>query len=143
MSLRPIAAAVALGLICVPTGFAQTVPAQSSQNGPVQYTDEDFARDVQKAVSKGDVVWLADHARYPVRVFGKTKLLIRDKKAFLALATKVLGPKLKAAIAAQDPESLFRNAQGVMIGQIQNVWFYNFAEGGDKNDFRIITINND
>jgi len=148
MSLRSIAAAIALGLVCIPAGFAQTAPAlsvpgQSSQNEPAQYMDEDFARDVQKAVSKGDVGWLANHARYPVKIFGRKTLLIRDKKAFLALTTKVLGPKLKAAVAAQDPENLFRNAQGVMIGQIQNVWFYNFTEGGEKNDFRIITINND
>jgi hypothetical protein len=105
--------------------------------------DEDFARDVQKAVSAGNAGWLADHARYPVKIFGKQTLLIKTRKSFVANATRILGPKLKTAVRAQDPEKLFRNSQGVMIGQIQNIWFYNFSEGGEKNDFKIITINGD
>jgi hypothetical protein len=119
--------------------LAQTTP----QTEPPRYMEEDFARDVQKAVSAGDAAWLADHARYPMNAFGKKKaMVIKNRKAFIASASKILGPKLKTAILAQDPENLFRNYQGVMIGQIQNIWFYNFSEGGEKNDFEIITINN-
>lgn len=115
---------------------------QAVENEPPPYADEDFARDVQKAVRAGDAAWLADHARYPVKIFGKKTLLIKTKKAFVANASRILGPKLKTAVLAQDPEKLFRNYQGVMIGQIQNIWFYNFSEGDGKNDFKIITINN-
>ncbi|MDF2116246.1 hypothetical protein PY365_11720 [Roseiarcaceae bacterium H3SJ34-1] len=73
----------------------------------------------------------------------RSALQIKTRKAFVANASRILGPKLKTAVLAQDLEKLFRNSQGVMIGQIQNIWFYNFSEGGEKNDFRIITINGD
>jgi len=154
MTIRSLAVAFSLVLALAsaglataglaPASLAQTAAAQTApQNDPPQYSDEDFARDVQKAVGAGDAAWLADRARYPVKVFGKRILVIRNKKAFVASASSFLGPKLKAAVLAQKPDELFRNYQGVMIGQIQNIWFYNFGEGGEKNDFRIITINGD
>ncbi|MDB5534136.1 MAG: hypothetical protein JWO28_2451 [Hyphomicrobiales bacterium] len=140
MTFRSVAGALSLFIAFASASLAQTAPA----NDPPQYMDEDFARDVQKAVSTGDAAWLADHARYPMKAFGKKQtMVIKNRKAFIASASKILGPKLKAAVLAQDLENLFRNYQGVMIGQIQNIWFYNISEGGEKNDFKIITINYD
>ncbi len=42
---------------------------------------------------------------------------------FLRRYATVIGPKLKAAVLAQDPEQVFENWQGLMVGEgSRNIW---------------------
>ena len=64
-----------------------------------------------------------------------------DKAAFLRNYALLFGAKLRAAILAQDPESVFENAQGLMIGEGRyNVWIRDTGDG-DAVRYQIIAIN--
>jgi hypothetical protein len=101
-----------------------------------------FAHEVQAAVRAGDAKWLAAHARYPVKVFGHKALTIRDRQAFVAQYSAIMTPELKEKILEQDPDKLFKNYQGSMIGDVVNIWFYNFGDSAEHCRCGIIAINN-
>ena len=66
---------------------------------------------MQTAVRADDKHWFAAHLHLPVRYYGKTYQTIRTKEWFLAHYATVIGPELKAAILAQDPETYLKNYQ--------------------------------
>jgi len=104
-----------------------------------------FIAELQAAIRNDDKGWLADHLHLPVNYFGKTKQAITSKDWFLQHYTTVIGPELKANVLKQDPNSYFKNYQGVMVGDGgRNIWLDDFAdEGADGHArFEIITINN-
>lgn len=85
-----------------------------------------------------DKTWLAANTRYPLSYFGNQKLVIHDKAAFFH---RLFGAKLRAAMLAQDPESVFENAQGLMIGEGRyNVWIRDTGDG-DAVRYQMIAIN--
>ena len=95
----------------------------------------------QQAVRANDKTWLAANTRYPLSYFGHQKLVIRDKAAFLRNYALLFGAKLRAAILAQDPESVFENAQGLMIGEGRyNIWIRDTCDR-DAVRYQIIAIN--
>jgi hypothetical protein len=85
---------------------------------------------VQQAVRANNKAWLAAHARYPLNYFGSRKFVIRDKAAFVRSYPAVFGTTLRSAILAQDPESVFENWQGLMIGEGRyNAWIRDLGDG--------------
>ena len=53
----------------------------------------------------------------------------------------LFGAKLRAAMLAQDPESVFENAQGLMIGEGRyNVWIRDTCDG-DAVRYQMTAIN--
>jgi len=104
-----------------------------------------FIIELQNAIRKDDKNWLADHLHLPVNYFGKTKQVIDSKEWFLKHCTTVIGPELKANVLKQDPNSYFKNYQGVMVGDGgRNIWLDDFGDegAGVPARFGIITINN-
>ncbi|ODR95437.1 hypothetical protein AUC69_02765 [Methyloceanibacter superfactus] len=100
---------------------------------------------LQDAVRTNDKDWFVAHLHFPVRYFGKTKHVIRSKDWFLSHYDTIIGPELKAAILGQDPEDIFKNYQGLMVGGgSHNIWLEDFGDpgGGIPSRFEIITINN-
>ena len=100
---------------------------------------------MQGAVRADDRQWFAAHLHLPVRYYGKTHLTIRTKEWFLAHYATVIGPELKAAILAQDPETYLKNYQGLMVGEgSRNIWLEDFGDpgAGTPSSYEIITINN-
>jgi hypothetical protein len=131
-----IAAAAALAL------FGVTF-AQAEEAAPLPETA--IILELQEAVWNSDKDWFVSHLHFPVRYFGKTKRVIRTKDWFLSHYDTVIGPALKASILAQDPEDIFKNYQGLMVGGgSHNVWLENFGDPGVgiPSRFEIITINN-
>ncbi|WP_315832613.1 hypothetical protein [Bradyrhizobium prioriisuperbiae] len=54
----------------------------------------------------------------------------------------LIGEKLRAQILAQDPEQVFENYQGMMIGDGPiNIWVRERSDDGPGGTFDIITIN--
>jgi hypothetical protein len=79
--------------------------------------------------------------RYPVRYFGKRTFTIPGKSWFATNHRAVIGPKLRAAVLAQDPENVFENWQGLMVGEgTFNIWVRNTADGPHER-YEIVTIN--
>jgi hypothetical protein len=98
-------------------------------------------RRFQQAVRDSDKNWLAAHTRFPLSYFGHRKLIIRDKAGFLRDYPLLIGAQLRATILAQDPESVFENAQGLMIGEGRyNVWVRDTGDG-ETVRYQIIAIN--
>ena len=104
-----------------------------------------FVAELQVAIRNDDKAWLADRLHLPVNYFGKTKQVISSKDWLLKHYATVIGPELKANILKQNPETYFKNYQGVMVGDGgRNIWLDDFGDegAGIPARFEIITINN-
>ena len=104
-----------------------------------------FIAELQAAIRNDDKAWLADRLHLPVNYFGKTKEVIRSKEWFLEHYASVIGPELKANVLKQNPNSYFKNYQGVMVGDGgRNIWLDDFGDegAGVPSRLEIITINN-
>jgi hypothetical protein len=118
-------------------------------SGPALALEDDFKTPetelilaAQEAVRGEDKAWFAARLHLPVRYFGKKNRTIQSTDWFLRHYADVIGPELKQAILAQDPEDYLKNYQGLMVGSGgRNIWFRDF---GDDNGVRyeIVTINN-
>jgi len=103
-----------------------------------------FIAELQTAIRDDNKNWLAGHLHLPVNYFGKTKQVISSKDWFLKHYATVIGPELKANVLKQDPNSYFKNYQGVMVGDGgRNIWLDDFGDegAGVPASFEIITIN--
>lgn len=135
--MRTAALSLAAGLALISFGLkdgfaADTAPPEKSAT----------VRQFQQALRASDKAWLAAHTRYPFNYFGQRKLVIRDRAGFLRNYTSLFGAKLRAAILAQDPERVFENAQGLMIGEGRyNVWIRDASDGDGASRYQIVAIN--
>ena len=98
---------------------------------------------MQAAVRADDRQWFAARLHLPVRYYGKTNRTINSKDWFLSHYATIIGPELKAAILAQDPETYLKNYQGLMVGEgsrlARGFWH---PGAGVASSYQIITINN-
>jgi hypothetical protein len=98
-------------------------------------------RELQRAVRDNDRNWLADHIRYPMRYHGRSIAVIRDRSDFLRNYDRFLSDRLRRAVLMQDPEQVFENWQGLMVGDgTHNIWLRESGEGGAVR-YDIVTIN--
>jgi hypothetical protein len=109
-------------------------------NAADQSSDRVFLLDLQKALRTNDKNWLAEHMHYPASYYGPNFVMIKNRASFDSHYPMLIGPKLRAIVLAQDPDQLFRDQHGVMIGSVPNIWFYNFGDGPDHIRYEIITI---
>jgi hypothetical protein len=126
--------------ICIAAFLAlQSVPSTRADDIPVK---EAFVMALQQAIRTGDKSWLADHVRYPLRYNGRSNISIRNKAAFVKNNPTIIGRKLRAAVLAQDPENVFENWQGMMIGEgNHNIWVRDAGSSGVDQHYELITIN--
>jgi hypothetical protein len=124
-------AAGAAGALTVTTGAAQDeLPAKQA-----------FIRDLQRALRNDDRAWIADHMSYPVRYHGKVASVIRNRNDFVRNYTGLVSERLRGAILALQPDEVFENWQGLMIGDgTHNMWARDTASG-DATRYEIVTIN--
>ncbi len=117
-------------------GSAQTGPAQADAPAKVA-----IVRDLQRALRDHDRAWLADRIRYPLRYHGRMVTVIRNRSDFLRSYDSVVSDRLRTAILIQDPERVFENWQGMMVGDgTHNMWLRERGEG-DAARYEIVTIN--
>jgi hypothetical protein len=123
--------AVAFGLLVPACGRAEEVapPKQA------------FLRDLQRALRDHDRGWIADRIRYPLRHHGRVANVIRNRSDFMRNYAGLVGDRLRAAVLAQQPDQMFENWQGLMIGDgTHNMWARDTASG-DASRYEIVTIN--
>lgn len=100
-----------------------------------------FVRELQKAVRTDNRAWLADHVQYPLRYHGRAATVIRNKAEFVRNYPTIVSDKLRASILAQEPEKIFENWQGMMVGDGgHNMWLRENGDG-DAVRYEIVTIN--
>ena len=132
---------IALTLVLLSTGGS----SKAADDSTFVIPETEIILAAQAAARADDRQWFAEHLHLPVRYYGKTFRMIRSKEWFLKHYTTIIGPELKAAIVAQDPETYLKNYQGLMIGEgSRNIWFEQFGDpgAGIASDYEIITINN-
>ena len=118
------------------------IGADAALAEPASNPKSALVAELQGAVRTDDKAWLAAHLHYPVRYDGRKDELIRSKAWFNKHYAIVIGPELKAALLAQDPEDIFENWQGIMVGEgSRNIWLRNFGADTEPK-YEIITINN-
>ena len=106
-------------------------PALAEPVGPSGFTRAeiaDFAREVQDALAQHDTRRLARLSQWPLRVNvapGKVRLVARS--ALRREYGRVFSPALIARVRAQDAETLFEKADGVMFGDGE-LWAHGVCE---------------
>jgi hypothetical protein len=119
------------------SGVAQDGPAQA-EAPPAK---ADVVRDLQRAVRTNDRAWVAARIRYPLRYHGRTVAVIRNREDFLRGSGSFISDRLRSAILVQDPERVFENWQGMMVGDgTHNMWLRESGEGNALR-YEIVTIN--
>jgi hypothetical protein len=119
--------------------------AARAADSDIQIPETKIIKAMQVAVRADDKDWFVKHLHCPVRYFGKPNRTITSKTWFLNNYATVIGPKLKEAILAQDPDNYLKNYQGLMVGEgSHNIWLEDFGDpgGGIPSNYQIITINN-
>jgi hypothetical protein len=125
--------------VCLAT-FVALLVISSSRADDIP-TKQTFVIVLQQAVRTDDKAWLADHTRYPLRFYGRLKISVRNKASFVKNYALIIGKKLRIAVLAQDPESVFENWQGMMVGEGNyNIWVRNAGDGLNER-YELITIN--
>jgi hypothetical protein len=111
---------------------------------PITASDRDFFREIRNAVLAQDIDRFANAVAYPIVLrSGRHEIIVRNKKALKKNAKLVFNEHLKPVVKSQSPDTLFKNWQGVMIGDGQ-IWFSKVIEDGQKQGssvFRIVAIN--
>lgn len=96
-----------------------------------------FLASLKVALGGGDKQKVAAMVQYPLRAnVDKTHRLIRDSAEFVKDYNRLFTPAVVKAVERQQPECLFANWQGVMIGHGE-VWF----EEQKNRSIKIKTIN--
>ncbi len=133
-------------LLATSLGFLLMAAASASaEDAELKIPETEIILAMQTAARADDRQWFAAHLHLPVRYYGKTNQTIRSQEWFLAHYSTVIGPELKAAILAQDPETYLKNYQGLMVGEgSRNIWLEDFGDpgAGIPSSYEIITINN-
>jgi hypothetical protein len=108
--------------------------------------DKAYVSSVKDAILKDNKEWLADQLRLPLlTVKSGHKLMINSKENFLVQYDKIINPYVHKQVADQDPENVFKNYAGFMIGGTGAIWVSQACD--DKgtivpSKYCIITVNN-
>ena len=131
-------AAVAALLIAMPGSPVLAQEPRTQADAPAKAS---VLRDLQGALRKNDRTWIADRIRYPLRYHGRMVAVIRNRDEFLRNYNSFVSDRLRTAILMQDPDRVFENWQGLMVGDgTHNVWLRESGEG-EAARYEIVTIN--
>jgi hypothetical protein len=124
-----------LALACVAADRARA-------EGPTA-EDERFFAELQ-AVGRDDAAWVCGRIGYPLVIrTARAALRIAGTAACLERYAAIFPPGLKAIVAAQAPAALFKNADGLMVGDGE-LWFApTLRDADDENsvEYLIIAVN--
>ncbi|MBB6669965.1 hypothetical protein [Cohnella nanjingensis] len=94
--------------------------------------------DVQAAVAANDADKVAEHILFPLNVNNDVETVqVKTKDEFLKQYDTIFNDSVKKALAAQKPEDLFVNDEGIMVGKGE-MWFGATADQPQK--LGIITV---
>ena len=97
-----------------------------------------FLADLKAAVHEENKKKMGSMILYPLSVAmgsGEKELEIRNSDQFLLAYRTVISPRIRKVLESQDPECLFANREGIMVGRGE-VWFRLQSDG----KFKIISI---
>ena len=99
---------------------------------PITEADKKFLAEVLDAIHKKDVAWIAGHMSYPLSVTVSNRTyIVKSQKEFAPILSRELTDSIRTKIADAAKEPLFKNWQGVMVGD-GLLWFSAYKDAGDK-----------
>ena len=106
-----------------------------------------FFQELKDAVIRDDRKKVAGLVNYPLNVFtGRRRMVVRSPAELLRRYREVFNDNVVRAVKAQEPDTLFANWQGVMVGDGQ-IWFAGVCAGKDRDApcadkvIKVITVN--
>lgn len=135
--------AILVGLLFVVVGSQADTEMYS-----VTASDKAFFEQIRKAILTDDAEWFSGAVSYPIELHLKKGTLHLARKADLKKhASLIFDERLKSLVRNQSASSLFKNWQGVMIGDGE-LWFSEVGaktgqEGGLAWEYRITALNFD
>ncbi len=131
------------------TLLAPSIPAQADNTqsnfaiAGMSATDaKNFLASLQKNLKDNAINAIAAEVNYPLRMNGNgSTTMIKNNKDFVKNFTTIFTDNVRNAVLQQDPNKLFANYQGVMIGNGQ-VWIANYAKPNYNAKILIKTVNN-
>lgn len=111
---------------------------------PITPADKAFFEQIKKAVLADDAESLSKIIVYPlvIRPNGQT-IKLENEADVKKSSGLIFTAKLKSAVRGQSPDSLFKNWQGIMIGN-GDIWYSQIGEAttnGQRWTYRVIAIN--
>jgi hypothetical protein len=114
--------------------------AIASDADPATEADKKFLTEIVNAVQKGNMAWIADHMLYPISITVSNKTqIVKTKEEFKPVLDRELSPEIRTNIVDAAREPLFKNWQGVMIGD-GILWFTEFIGSKDNSYYEIDAI---
>ena len=90
---------------------------------PISEADKKFLAEIADAVQKNDTNWIAEHMVYPLSIVeDNKKRIVTTREQFMPVISQKFTVELRANITAAAKKPLFKNWQGVMVGD-GLVWF--------------------
>jgi hypothetical protein len=141
------AAALSAVLQCALYSFCQA--ADEARTSAYVVTDGERAvlSELKEAIALRDPQRISNRVIYPIKLcVGDRERRVRNAAEFERNFDRIMNRDVRSAVTAQSPDDLFKNWQGVMIGQGQ-VWIGSYPAFHRRNPypeamFYIKTINN-
>jgi len=109
--------------------FVLSISASASDFYPVTEADKKFLGEVVDALTRKDAAWIADHMVYPLSIVANDrKRVVKSKRRFVAIVRREFAGGVGARIAEAAKAPLFKNWQGVMVGD-GILWFERYQIG--------------
>jgi hypothetical protein len=136
--MKKIVTNISLLLLCL-------APASSwGEMYPIKPSDKAYFGQVQKAVLEENVEWFSGAMSYPLVLKTSTgDVTLKDKTDVKRHAALIFSAHMKSVVGKQSSNSLFKNWQGVMIGDGE-IWFSEVSEkttNGNALVYRITAVN--
>jgi hypothetical protein len=134
---------IVLSSLALPSVCRADTDAYQITNG-----DKTFYEQIKKAILANDFDSFAAAVSYPIELYfaGERRLQpksarIRTKAELKKYKSAILGEPLKNAVRNQSSNSLFKNWQGIMVGNGE-LWFDQVRPDGQTNfTYKITAIN--
>jgi hypothetical protein len=115
------------------------MPAVAKSAYDVTASDQRFLSDVIAAVGRKDAAWIAAHSALPIAVVaGNEHRILKKKEEFAEVVARSLTEDLCARIRAEAKKTIFKNWQGVMVGD-GILWFTEYRVSKDSPWQYVIT----
>ena len=120
-------------VVLVLAALSRPLSAAASDFYSVTDADKKFLTEIVDVMRKNDAAWIASHMVYPLSLVASNHTrVMKTKEEFTPVLAQKLTESVRAKIAGDAEKPLFKNWQGVMIGD-GILWFSEYQHAGDKS----------
>jgi hypothetical protein len=95
---------------------------------PITPADKRFLASVVDAIKRKDITWIANHMIYPLSITSSNGAqVVTTKEEFQTILSRDFTDSIRAKILDAAKQSLFKNWQGIMVGD-GLIWFSEYSD---------------